>query len=98
MDKCTKGSNRHRKLRETKKKLYQRKNAQIKQALHIQSKRLANMNYKTIVVGDLSVKKLMQKGNNKLTKTSRSFSESAIATFMDYLQVPVRSHGSGDDQ
>ena len=43
------------------------------------------MNYKTIVVGDLSVKKLMQKGSNKLTKTSRSFSESAIATFVEYL-------------
>ena len=85
MDKCTKGSNRHRRLKKVKKQLYQRKNAQIKQTLHIQSKRLANMNYKTIVVGDLSVKKLMRKGNNKLTKTSRSFSESAIATFMDYL-------------
>ena len=85
MDKCTKGSNRHRRLKKVKKQLYQRKNAQIKQTLHIQSKRLANMNYKTIVVGDLSVKKLMQKGNNKLTKTSHSFSESAIATFMDYL-------------
>ena len=43
------------------------------------------MNYKTIVVGDLSVKKLMEKGSNKLTKTSRSFSESAIATFMELL-------------
>lgn len=85
MDKCTKGSNRHRKLRKTKKKLYQRKNAQIKQTLHIQSKRLANMNYKAIVVGDLSVKKLMQKRNNKLAKISRSFSESAIAAFVNYL-------------
>ena len=85
MDKCIKGSNRHKKLRKTKKKLYQRKNAQIKQTLHIQSKKLVNMNYKTIVVGDLSVKKLMEKGSNKLTKTSRSFSESAIATFMEYL-------------
>lgn len=85
MDKCTKGSNRHKKLRTVKKKLYQRKDAQIKQTLHIQSKRLVNMNYKTIVVGDLSIKKLMQKGSNKLSKTSRSFSESAIATFIEYL-------------
>ena len=85
IDKCTKNSNRHKKLRGIKKKLYKRKNAQIKQTLHIQSKKLVNMNYKTIVVGDLSVKKLMQKGSNKLTKTSRSFSESAIATFMEYL-------------
>ena len=85
IDKCTKNSNRHKKLRATKKKLYQRKNTQIKQTLHIQSKKLVTMNYKTIVVGDLSVKKLMQKGSNKLTKTSRSFSESAIATFVEYL-------------
>lgn len=85
MDKCTKGSNRHNKLRKTKKKAYARKNAQIKQTLHIQSKKLANMNYKTIVVGDLNVKKLMRIGSNKLTKVSRSFGETAIATFMDYL-------------
>lgn len=85
MDKCTKGSNRHEKLKKVKKKLYKRKDAQIKQTLHIQSKKLVNMNYKTIVVGDLNVKKLMEKGSNKLTKTSRSFSESAIATFMEFL-------------
>ena len=85
MDKCVKSSNRHEKLKKVKKKLYKRKDAQIKQTLHIQSKKLVNMNYKTIVVGDLSVKKLMEKGSNKLTKTSRSFSESAIATFMELL-------------
>lgn len=85
MDKCTKDSNRHKKLKKVKKKLYKRKDAQVKQTLHIQSKKLVNMNYKTIVVGDLSVKKLMEKGSNKLTKTSRSFSESAIATFMEFL-------------
>ena len=85
MDKCVKGSNRHEKLKKVKKKLYKRKDAQIKQTLHIQSKKLVNMNYKTIVVGDLSVKKLMEKGSNKLTKISRSFSESAIATFMEFL-------------
>ena len=85
MDKCIKGSNRHEKLKKVKKKLYKRKDAQIKQTLHIQSKKLVNMNYKTIVVGDLSVKKLMEKGSNKLTKISRSFSESAIATFMEFL-------------
>lgn len=85
MDKCTKGSRKHNKLRKTKKKLYERKNSQIKQALHIQSKKLVNMNYKTIVVGDLKVKKLMEKGSNKLTKISRSFGEASIATFMEYL-------------
>ena len=95
MDKCIKGSNRHKKLRKTKKKLYQRKNAQIKQTLHIQSKKLVNMNYKTIVVGDLSVKKLMEKGSNKLTKTSRSFSESAIATFMEFLTYKCQNSNTG---
>ena len=43
------------------------------------------MNYKTIVVGDLKIKKLMDKGSNKLTKISRSFGEASIATFMEYL-------------
>ena len=85
MDKCTKGSKRYNKLRKTKKNLYNRKNAQVKQTLHIQSKKLANMNYKTIVVGDLTVKKLMGKSSNKLAKTSRSFSESAISAFMGFL-------------
>lgn len=91
MDKCVKGSNKHKKLKKVKKKLYERKNSQIKQTLHIQSKRLVNMNYKTIVVGDLKVKKLMEKGSNKLTKISRSFGESAIATFMEYLSYKCQA-------
>ena len=95
MDKCVKGSNRHEKLKKVKKKLYKRKDAQIKQTLHIQSKKLVNMNYKTIVVGDLSVKKLMEKGSNKLTKTSRSFSESAIATFMEFLTYKCQNSNTG---
>ena len=85
MDKCTKGSKRYNKLRKIKKRLYRRKDAQIKQTLHIQSKKLVNMNYKTIVVGDLTVKKLMGKGSNKFAKTSRSFAETSIATFMEFL-------------
>ena len=85
MDKCTKCSKRYNRLRKVKKKLYRRKDAQTKQALHIQSKKLANMNYKTIVVGDLTVKKLMGKGSNKFAKTSRSFAETSIATFMEFL-------------
>ena len=94
MDKCTKGSNRYNRLRNVKKRLYKRKNTQIKQTLHIQSKKLVNMNYKTIVVGDLSVKKLMEKGSNKLTKTSRSFSESAIATFMEFLTYKCQARNT----
>ena len=53
------------------------------------------MNYKTIVVGDLCVKKLMEKGSNKLTKTSRSFSESAIATFMEFLTYKCQNSNTG---
>ena len=94
MDKCVKGSNKHEKLKKVKKKLYKRKDVQIKQTLHIQSKKLVNMNYKTIVVGDLSVKKLMEKGSNKLTKTSRSFSESAIATFMEFLTYKCQARNT----
>lgn len=85
MDKCTKGSKKYIKLRKVKKRLHNRKNVQTKQALHIQSKKLANMNYKTIVVGDLTVKKLMGKNSNKFAKTSRSFAETAISTFMGFL-------------
>jgi putative transposase len=94
MDKCTKGSKRYNKLRKTKKNLYNRKNGQVKQTLHIQSKKLANMNYKTIVVGDLTVKKLMGKKSNKFTKTSRSFSESAISTFMGFLSYKCQARNT----
>ena len=94
MDKCTKGSNRHKKLKNIKKKLYIRKNAQVKQTLHIQSNRMANMNYKTIVVGDLTVKKLMEKKDNKRKKTSRSFSETAVGTFMEYLAYKCQPRGT----
>lgn len=94
MDKCTKGSKRYNRLRKVKKRLYRRRNAQTKQALHIQSKKLANMNYKTIVVGDLTVKKLMGKGSNKFAKTSRSFAETSIATFMEFLTYKCQARNT----
>lgn len=74
-------------LNKTKKRLYRRRNAQVRNTLHIQSRGLADMNYKTIVVGDLSVKKLMsKKGGNKDKKNVRkSFQETAIGRFMEYL-------------
>lgn len=74
-------------LNKTKKRLYRRRNAQVRDTLHIQSRGLADMNYKTIVVGDLSVKKLMsKKGGNKDKKNVRkSFQETAIGRFMEYL-------------
>jgi putative transposase len=67
LSKKTKGSNKYKYLQNVRRKLYRKKNAQVKQTLHIQSKRLANMNYQTIVLGDLSVKELMSK-RKKLNK------------------------------
>jgi len=63
------------------------KNEQIKQILHIQSKKLVNMNYNTIVIGDLTVKRLMSKeGTNKNKKVIRkSFYQSNINIFMQFL-------------
>lgn len=87
LSKKQKNSRSWSKLNKTKKRLYRRRNAQVRDTLHIQSRRLADMNYKTIVVGDLSVKKLMSKeGDNKEKKNVRkSFQETAIGRFMEYL-------------
>ena len=52
------------------------------------------MNYKTIVVGDMTVKKLMGKGSNKFAKTSRSFAESAISAFMGYLTYKCQARNT----
>jgi putative transposase len=79
------GSRRHKKFRQVRKDLFKRKNAQVKQALHIQSKQVANMNYHTIVLGDLSVKELMSKENNKKKGVRKSFAQSAIDTFRQFL-------------
>lgn len=81
----TKDSNRYNHLRKVLNLLYHKKNKQIKQTLHIQSNELLNMNYKTIVVGDLSVKKLMQVEKNKFNKISKSFHDSNVAMFVDML-------------
>jgi len=85
--KTKKGSIRNLKLKNDLNKLYHRKNQQIKQTLHIQSKKLVNMNYNTIIVGDLSVKKLMEKdGTNKNKKGIRkSFHQSNINMFLQFL-------------
>ena len=73
-------------LQKRKKQFYHKKNSQVKQALHIQSKNLANMDYNTIIIGDLQIKKLMQKQDNKNTKVSRSFGNSNLSMFMDMLK------------
>jgi IS605 OrfB family transposase len=85
--KTVKGSNKNLKLKKVLNKCYYKKNEQIKQTLHIQSKQLVNMNYNTIVVGDLSVKNLMNsEGMNKNKKNIRkSFHYSNINMFLRFL-------------
>lgn len=92
LSKKEKGSKSFNKLNKVKKKLYSRKNSQIKQTLHIQSKKLANMNYKTIVVGELTIKSLMKtEGVNKNKKGIRkSFNESNINMFLQFLSYKLQ--------
>jgi IS605 OrfB family transposase len=92
LSKKTKGGKAYNKLNKVKTKLYSKKNSQIKQTLHIQSKKLANMNYKTIVVGELTVKSLMDtEGVNKNKKGIRkSFSESNINMFLQFLSYKLQ--------
>jgi len=92
LSKKEKSSKSFNKLNQVKKKLYSRKNSQIKQTLHIQSKKLVNMNYKTIVVGELTIKTLMSTdGVNKNKKSIRkSFSESNINMFLQFLSYKLQ--------
>lgn len=87
LSKKQKNSRSWSKLNKTKKRLYRRRNAQVRDALHIQSRRLADMNYKVIVVGDLSVTKLMSKKgiNSKKKNVRKGFQETAIGRFMEFL-------------
>jgi putative transposase len=94
ISKKTKDSKKYIKLRKKVNVLYKKKNEQVKQTLHIQSKKLVNMNYKTIVVGDLSVKKLMEQDESKYTKTSRSFGESNINMFLQFLKYKSQTKQS----
>ena len=82
-----KDSKRNLRLKKVLNKCYHKKNEQIKQTLHIQSKQLVNMNYNTIVVGDLNVKNLMSSdGVNKNKKGIRkSFHKSNINMFLQFL-------------
>jgi putative transposase len=80
------GSRKYKKLKKTINKLYNKKNKQVKYTLHVQSKQLLNMNYKTIVIGDLSVKKLMNNDENKYKKISKSFAMSNLNMFIELLK------------
>jgi putative transposase len=86
LSKKTKHSLSYKKLNKTKKKLYFRKTKQIKQTLHTQSKKLMCMNYHTIILGDLSVKELISNEKNKRNKISKSFSQTNITMFVDFLK------------
>lgn len=79
-------SRKYKKLKRTINKLYSKKNKQVKYTLHVQSKQLLNMNYKTIVIGDLSVKKLMSNNKNKHTKISKSFGMTNLNMFIELLK------------
>lgn len=81
----TKYSRAWRHLQQRKKFFFNKKNAQTKDALHAQSKRLLGMDHNTIVIGDIQVKKLMEKQSNKNRKVSRSFGRSNLSMFMDML-------------
>lgn len=84
LSKKQKNSSSWSKLNKTKKHLYRCRNAQVRDTLHIQSRRLADMNYKVIVVGDFSVKKLMSKkdinsvGQHKPTALLENFSRKKL--------------------
>ncbi len=83
--KCNKYSKRYNRLNKIKRRLYKKKNSQKKQYLHIQVNNLMNMNYNTIIVGDLQVKKLMELDKNKKCKISKSFGQSNISMFINIL-------------
>lgn len=91
--KTKKGSKRNIKLKRNLNKLYHKKNEQIKQTLHIQSKKISNMNYNTIIVGDLSVKKLMDKQRTNKNKKGirKSFHQSNINMFLQFLSYKCQN-------
>jgi putative transposase len=95
LSKKIKYSKSYNKLNKIKTKLYNKKNAQIKQTLHIQSKNISDMNYKTIVIGDLTVKKLMStEGINSGYKGKgkrKSFNDSNISMFISLLSYKCQS-------
>jgi len=92
LSKTVKGSKRNIKLKDKVRELYNKKNKQVKQTLHTQSKELLGMNYKCIVIGDLSVKTLMSNGNGKYNGLNKSFHQSNIAMFVDMLKYKSYSH------
>ena len=91
--KCLKNSRRWKYIQKTKNKLYHKRNSQVKQRLHIEANNIINMNYNTIVVGDLKVRKLMEIESNKYKKISRSFGRSNISMFVNFLTYKSENKG-----
>lgn len=91
ISKTIKYSNRNKKLKSIRKKLFFKKNTQIKQTLHIQSNKILNMNYKKIVIGDLNVSKLIANQKNKRNKIAKSFNNSNIAMFLNFLKYKSKN-------
>jgi len=91
--KCKKDSKRYKYLAKRINTLYNRKNSQKKNYLHIQVNKILNMNHHTIVLGDLQVKKLMELEKNKIKKISRSFGRSNISMFVDFLTYKAEIKG-----
>jgi len=92
--KKVKGSRKWKRLQERKSKLYHKKNSQIRQYLHIKTKELVSMNYKTIVIGDLSVKELMMKEKSKWSGISKSFGNSNLNMFIQFLTYKSQRIGN----
>ena len=88
-----KGSRKFKKLKKTLNKIYYKKNEQIKHTLHTQSKKLSCMNYNTIIVGDLKVKKLMDSEgvNEKKKGIRKSFHQTNINQFLQYLSYKCQT-------
>lgn len=91
-DKCKKYSKRWKHLQKIKNRKYHKKNSQIKQRLHIESNKIINMNYNTIIVGDLKVKKLMGLKESKYKKISKSFGGTNLTMFVNFLKYKALNH------
>ena len=92
----TKGSKKYKKLNKTIRNLYHKKTTQIKDTLHTQSKELLSMNYHTIVIGDLSVKRLMSTEgvNEHKAGIRKSFVKSNINMFLGFLTYKSYSYST----
>ena len=89
----TKDSKQYKYLKEVRKELYRKQVVQVEETLHIQSRKLVDMNYQQIIFGDLSISEIVQRDNNKLKNVRKSFQQSSIAKFLEFVKVKAaRKH------